>query len=462
MKLACLMLAGALIAPAQVKLPNYTRRVLPSGAVVRLLSKSDVPMITLQAIFRGGSESDPAEMAGLASVTAGMLRRGTLNRTADEFSDQLDSIGASFATGVDEQATYVVTEFLSKDTGRALELFADVILHPTFPEKEAAKVLSQRIDAVKSAKDSPRRVLSRYFRSFFFPNGHPYARQIGGDELTLSRIRRADMLRYHKRIYTGKNLILVAAGDLDPAEFTARLSRAFGPLKAGSRYKWVQDVPELKRPRARLLLVDKPGATQTYFRIGQPGICRTDPDRVPVMLVNTLFGGRFTSMLNEELRVNAGLTYGAYSIVDRNRLPGALSISSFTATETTAQAIDLALKVLERFHEHGVTSEQLASVKTYVKGSYPTRHLETAGQLADLLGDLELYGLGRDEVDDLFPRIDAITPEQAAAAIQKHYGVDNLQFVLVGDATKIKKAVSKYASEVVVVPITKPGFGDAE
>jgi zinc protease len=455
-KLVCCLLAAVLTASAQVKLPAYTRRVLPNGVVLDLLPKKDVPMSTLRAVIKGGGESEPLELAGLASVTAELLRRGTTTRTADEFSDELDSIGASFSAYSDQQSTIVSSQFLSKDTDRALDLFADAILHPIFPQAEVTKAVAQRIDHVKSLKDSPAASVSLYFRSFFYPSRHPYAHP--PDELSLAHIQRRHIVSYHKQFYAGKNLVIIAAGDIDPDSMEEKLAGKFGSLAAGNAYAWRRNVPPLAHAGPRLLLVDKPDATQTHFLIAQPGISRTHPERITLWLVNTLFGGRFTSMLNQALRVNSGLTYGAYSRLDQNRLRGAIAISTFTGTETTGKAIDLALEVLKHLRERGLTADQLASAKTYIKGTYPSERLETADQLAAVLGEIELYDLDRSEVDDLFARIDAVTLEQVNAAARRFYRPENLQFVLLGNAAKIREAVSKYAPKVVTLSITKPGF----
>jgi predicted Zn-dependent peptidase len=157
--------------------------------------------------------------------------------------------------------------------------------------------------------------------------------------------------------------------------------------------------------------------------------------------------------------VNSGLTYGANCQVQEPRLEGGIVITTFTKTETTAKAIDMALDVLKRLGEKGITAEQLASVKAYVKGPYPPARPQTADQVAAILGDLELYGLGRDEVDDFFARIDAVTLEQANAAARRYYKPDNLTFVLLGNAAKIRKAAGKYAPKVAEVAVSKPGFG---
>jgi predicted Zn-dependent peptidase len=267
---------------------------------------------------------------------------------------------------------------------------------------------------------------------------------------------RAAIVEYAHRMFVGRNLIVIVSGDFDPAMAAGLVKSTFEPVPAGAAYEWAKAA--LPLPGGRLLLVDKSDATQTYFRIAQPGISRTDPDRTALQLVNTLFGGRFTSMLNDALRVNSGLTYGASSIVDLHREPGALTISTYTRTETTEKAIDMALDVLKRLNTNGITAEQLASVKAYTKGLYPTSQLETADQVANLLGDIELFGLNRGEVDDLFSRIDAVTVERANAVAKKWYGQDKLTFVVLGNASKIRDTVKKYAPSVKEVSVKDPGF----
>jgi predicted Zn-dependent peptidase len=238
-----------------------------------------------------------------------------------------------------------------------------------------------------------------------------------------------------------------------------KLEKLLGALTAGEGYRPMAD-PGVTRPASpRLLLVDKPDATQTYFYISQPGIRRGHPDDTALRLVNTLFGGRFTSMLNDELRVNSGLTYGAGSSVELNRMTGAITISTFTKTESTEQAIDLALATLKRLHEKGITADQLKSAKAYVKGTLPLEQLETTDQVAGVLGSIELFGLNRGEIDDLFSRIDAVTVERANQVIRQYYRPENLVFTLLGNASKIRSAAKKYSASVTEVPVTKPGYG---
>jgi predicted Zn-dependent peptidase len=249
------------------------------------------------------------------------------------------------------------------------------------------------------------------------------------------------------------------AGDFDAGPAKTKVAATFGGLPPGTPYTWAADQPPARNNSPKLLLIDKPDATQTYFMIGQPGVKRASPDRVTLMLVNTLFGGRFTSLLNEELRTDTGLTYGANSRVEMTRLTGGIYISTYTKTETTEKAIDLALDILKRVHDKGITADQLTSAKTYVKGTFPAQQFQTADQIATVLGEMELYGLGKDEVDQFFARVDAVTLEQANDVIKRYYRTDNLTFVLLGNAAKIRDVAKKYSPKVDERRATQPGWG---
>lgn len=454
-----ILAASSLAAPlaAQARLPQYSKQTLPNGATVILLRKPDVPLVSVRAVFRGGAEAEPAGLNGISSITSELMRRGTASRSNDQISLELDSLGATLSLSSNRQLSNVATEFMARTSNEALAIFEDVLMHPTFPDAEVKKVLAQAADQVRSGKDNPGFAIGRYFNGFYYPAGHPYRTSGAADESSLAKMTRAEIEAFYKRAYVGRNLILIAAGDFDPNTLGARIAKIAAALPAGTAFVPAKVQPPAYKS-ARLLLVDKPDATQTYFRIGMPGIDRTSPDRVPLLLINTLFGGRFTSMLNDELRVNSGLTYGANCQLEQDRLTGAIVINSYTRTESTVKAIDLALDVLKRLRQQGISPELLASAKAYIKGGFPTERLETADQLADVLGELEFYGLNKGEIDDFFSRIDAVTVEQANAVARKYYSDTALQFVLIGNAGKVEPMVKKYAADLKTVSIKAPGF----
>jgi zinc protease len=443
-------------APAQsLRLPPHEKLVLKNGLTVLLLEKRGVPLISIFAIVKTGAAADPSGEEGLASVTAALLRKGTKNRTAQQFSADLDYIGGSFSADAGADFTAISAEFLTKDLARGLELFSDAVLHPTFPQSETDKILAQSLDGVKAAKDEPNSVLGLYYAGYLY-GAHSYGRPSDGDEVSLKRIQRDAIAKFYEANYAPGDTVLGVAGEFDAAEMRKKLEETLGAWPARS-------VPNMAIPAAtpakgkRLLLIDKPDATQTYFAIGNIGVAANDPDRVAIRVVNTVFGGRFTSELNEALRVESGYTYGASSFFDSRKAPGPFGIFSFTKNETTTPAIDLALQVLEKLHKNGVTEEQLKSAKSYIKGQFPPT-IETSGQLARRIVVNEFYGLNDDEVNRLEARLDAVTPAIAKQVIEKHFPLDNLVFVLIGKASAVGPAVKKYADKMDGRSITEPGF----
>jgi zinc protease len=447
------------VAGAQtLHLPAHEKIILKNGLTVLLLEKHGVPLVNIAAIVKAGAASDPAGQEGLATTTAGLLRKGTTKRSAQQFAADLDFIGGEFEAEAGPDFTTIQAEFLTKDLARGLELFADALLHPTFPQDETEKFLSQSLDAVKAAKDDPQSVMLPYFCGYLY-GAHPYGRPQGGDEISLKQIQRDAIVKFYGTNYEPGNMILGIAGEFNAAEMKSRLEEVLGswaahPVKAVA----IAGVSPMKGKR--LLLVDKPDASQTYFAIGNTGVAATDPDRVTLRVVNTIFGGRFTSELNEALRVESGYTYGAQSFFDQRKLPGPFVIFSFTKNETTTPAIDLTLQVLAKLHKDGVTAEQLKSTKSYIKGQFPP-NIETSKQLARIIVSHEFYGLGDDEVNQFEARLDEVTPESARQVIQKHFPSENLVFLLIGKASAIGPAVQKYATKQDTRLISDPGFWPA-
>lgn len=276
---------------------------------------------------------------------------------------------------------------------------------------------------------------------------------------SLAAITRDDVVKFYQSHYTPANTILAVVGDFSTAEMEKLLADKFGgwSAPAGRATAPVKLAAPAPVKGKRLLLVDKPDSTQTYFNIGNVGISSSDPDRVPIRVVNTLFGGRFTSMLNSALRIESGLTYGARSSFSQRDVPGPFAISTYTRNETTEKAMDMALDILKRLHAEGINEEQLTSAKNYLKGQFPP-NIETSDQLADLLVDLELRGLDQREVNEFYARVDAITLADARRVIQKHFPLDNLVFVLIGKATEIEPLAKKYAAKIDKKSISDPGF----
>lgn len=437
-------------------LPPYTTHKLENGATLLLMERHQLPLVSFVWIMKsGGGICDPDGHEGLASLTAQLLRKGTKTRSAQQISEELDFVGASFDGGAARDYASGSAEFVSKDLELAVALLADLLINPVFPADEVAKLVQQEVDGIAEAKEVPNQVLGHYFQGLLFGT-HAYARPVGGTETTLPQITREQIITFHQEHYVPGQLILAVAGDFNAADLQRRLATALGAWQPR-----LARVPALTNhetpPGRRVLLVEKPDATQTFFRVGSLGPARTSPDWIPLQVINTLFGGRFTSMINTALRIESGLTYGARSSFAAHPVPGEFFIGSFTKNETTGQALQLTLEVLQRLREKGVTSAQLESAKSYIKGQFgPT--METNDQLAGAIAQLEFYDLGPAYYNSYFERVDGVTSEDAQRLIRQYYPLENLSMVLIGQGPVIQPVAAKLTTEIRKKSITDPGY----
>lgn len=440
-----------------VTIPAYSRTVLDNGVTLVIMPRSEVPLIAFTALVRGGALADADGKAGVASLTAGLLEKGAGARDAYQFADAVEGAGGSLSAAAGTEAITVGGQFLAQDRDLMVELLADALLRPRFETDEFDSLRNRRIEELKAAKDAdPSGLIRIYGRALLFGD-HPYGRPAGGSERTLAAIAREDVLAYYRANFGADRLTLIFAGDVDPAALTALVRRAFGSWGRASA-----PLPALATPARisgrRVLLVDQPGAAQTYFWLANTGVARRYADRAALDVVNTLYGGRFTSILNTELRIKSGLSYGAASGFTRGSVPGEFAIRSFTQTDTTGKAIDLALDTLTRLHHgEGLSPEMLDSARSYVLGQFPLQ-LETASHWVAALAELELYGLDRAYIDGYGAAVGAVDAAAAQRVIADAFpSADDLAIVLIGDAAKIRETAAKYG-QLTEMPLAAPDF----
>ena len=460
---ACLVMltlpAAASAAAPGVKVPAHQRFVLPNGLVVILVPQREVPLIAFSGFVRGGALADPAGKPGVASLVAGLLDRGAGKRGAYEFADAVEGVGGSFNAAAGAEAINVSGQFLARDRALLIELLADALIRPHLEAQEFANFRDREIEFIKSAKDSdPSQLVGVYGRAALFAS-HPYGRPQGGSERSLGAITHGDVVTYHAVSFGADRATLVFAGDLDPNWMKTAITQAFGGWKKASA-----PLPKLEpAPRLsgrRVVLVDSPGAVQTYFWLGNVGVDRRYSGRPALDLVNTLYGGRFTSILNTELRIKSGLSYGASSRFTRGSVPGEFMISSFTQVDNTAKALDLTLETLERLKHGSLEPQMLESARAYVLGQYPLQ-LETAAHWAGTLSDLEFYGLPKDYIEGYGPALEKVDlAETAAVTADAFPRPTDLVMVLIGDAAKIRDAAQKYGP-VTELSLADPDFAPA-
>ncbi|MEO8217931.1 MAG: pitrilysin family protein, partial [Acidobacteriota bacterium] len=439
-----------------VTLPAYQTIKLPNGATILLAEKHDVPLIAFTAILRGGALADPAGKEGTASLTADLLEKGAGKQNAAQFAEAVDSVGGVLGESARAEWISIRGEFLTRDTDLMLGLLSDMLRRPAFATEEFTKLRDRDIDSLKAAKDSDLRSLIGTYANAFLFGSNLYGRPTDGSEASLAGIERQDVLNYYKNNFGADRLVLAVVGDFKAKEIESKLRAALGDWN-----KAAAAAPKAKAMAAvegrRVLLVDKPDATQTYFWIGNVGVRRNDPQTPAIDLANTVFGGRFTSLINSALRIESGLTYGAFSRNVTATEPGSIGIASYTKTDSTGKAVDMALDVLTKYEKEGITADALKSSQAYILGQYPP-DLETGSQLAARLAEIEFYGLGRNDVDAYGPAISAASQQDVNNVIKRLYAdPKNLTFVFIGKAEAIRDVVKKYGP-VTEMKITDPTF----
>jgi zinc protease len=417
-----------------VRISPHERHTLENGVRLILLPRHDVPLISFEALVRGRARLDPEARAGLASVTAELLTRGAGEHSAYAFADAVEGAGGSLDAGAHSEALVLHGQFLSHDRELMLELLADALQRARFEPGELERVRTRRIEFIKAAKDSePQSLIDSYGRALLF-GAHPYGHPIGGSEHSLAGIERADVLKYYDAEIGADRLMLVFAGDFVPATLRREVAQALSGWRTAGA-----PLPTPQRTRGRqVLLIDAPGSAQTYFWLANVGVARQFPQRAALEITNTAFGGSFGSMLMQALRVRNGLTYAAGSSFRRGGVPGEFTISSFTQTQSTGQALEVALETLDTLKHEGAQAPALDSARSYILGQYPL-NLETSADWAGALAVLDLFGLPGSYIEDFPDALRAVDEAASRQVIDCAFPhSEDLDIVLIGDAARIR------------------------
>ena len=429
----------------QFKLPKYEVVKLDNGLTVYLMEKKDVPIISFSAVFDAGAVKDGGAY-GLSSFTAEALKFGTKNYNKDQIDSIFNFYGSSLNTYTRLDYSGLYSEFMKDDLDKLLPVIKDVITNPIFPEDEIVKRKQRWIAELDQAKESPRQVIGSYYNKFLFGDSQ-YGNSVDGTKNIVEKFNKKHIVDFHKGGYRPENSVVAIVGDFNLVELKYTLTKLFSDWMP-DQIMVVKDVRLGKKNfdqlnESRVYLINKDNATETTFMIGGFGVPMSNPDQIQIDVINTILGGRFTSWLNDELRVNAGYTYGVRSRFPSYKTAGTFYISTFTATKNTEPAIDLALKTYNRLFEKGIDEATLKSAKNYVKGQFPPDY-ETAGSLAGFLTQKYIYGLDDSYINDFEKVVDGLTVEKANEIIKKYFPKDNLQFVLIGKADDIREIAKKY------------------
>jgi zinc protease len=423
---ALLLLLAA--APAGAAGPLAQREVLPGGAVLVVAERPAIPIVVVRIAVPAGAVRDPADALGLANLTAELLTRGTARRPGPQLDRAIEFVGGSLEADAGRDGASVTLSVLKKDLALGLDLLAEVLLQPTFPEDELARKVADIQAALRRSEQNPEAVAGRALGPLVFP-GHPYGRPAAGTIESVGKLTRDQVVGFYREHYRPDGAYIIAVGDVTVAEIRQALMQRLARWTAPKT-----PLPAIPKPVATVPVETRKitrDLSQTTVLLGRPSIRQDDPDYFPLAVATYVLGGGPTSRLYTRVREEKGLAYSVYSTVHPGRYGASYLVSLQTRTDGVAEAMRLVREEMARMGREPVTAAELDLTKSYLIGSFPLR-LDTSGKLAGFLTAVEQNALGLDYPDRYKARISRVTAADVQRVAAKYLDPGTFCSVMVG------------------------------
>jgi zinc protease len=425
--------------PRPFHFPNAETRTLLNGLRVFVVTDHRLPAVAVRLVLMSaGSIRDPQNMPGVASMTADMLTQGTQTRSAQQFAQAIDFLGGHIDASASDDDTDASLTVVSRDLDTGMNLLSDAVLHPAFSPDELARQQQQALSGLRVEYSDPSYLASAAFDRTVFGES-PYGLPSEGTPETVGKLTRDDLVKFHDSTYAPNDALLAFSGDVTPERAFALAEKYFGAWKTKT-LPAEEPVAPPQTQGLHFIVIDKPDAVQTQIRVGGLGIRRSNPDYIPLLVTNRIFGGGFNSRLNTEVRVKKGLTYGANSSFEAARFTGEFVADTFTRTEATAEATKLVIQLISQMSSGDIKPEELKFAQDYLSGVYPIQS-ETSAQVAGRILTVAEYGLAPDYNDTYQRKVLAVDDASVKEMAEKYFNAQNLDVVLVGNASDFLPAV---------------------
>jgi zinc protease len=436
--------------PVSPALPAPVEKTLANGLRVIVAKSSDLPLITADLTVKGGASSDPAGLAGVSSLTAELLTEGTKTRTATQVAAATEALGAELEAGSGWESSSLTLNVIADKAPQALAIMADVARNPTFKAEELERVKAETLDSLSVSYQRPGGVAGFTVPTVIYA-GSGYGHVANGTPGSLPKIQRDALVKTHAANWRPDNAILVLTGDLTPEQGFALAEKAFGgwtkpagpppaPVKGPTGYT------------PKNVVIDLPGTGQAAVMVAKPAILRADPRYYAGLVANGVLGGGYSSRLNQEIRIKRGLSYGANSGLSPRAAIGGFTASVQTKNESAAQVVTLIKDELTRLGAEPASAGELTARKSVLIGDYG-RDLGTSGGLADILGNLAVYGIPLNEIQNYTGKVEAVTAADVQAFSKSVLDPAQTSVIVVGDAKAMGEAVKTVLPGAVEIPI---------
>lgn len=431
--------------------PELHRATLSNGLKILFAERHAVPVVQFNLLVDAGFAADQAGVPGTAELAMGMLLEGTRKRTSLEISDEVAILGANLDCGSDLDTSYVSLNALKDKLGPSLDIFADVILNPVFPEEDFKRLQKQHVAGIQAEKAEPRSLAMRIFPGLLYGSNHAYGNPFSGsgDEAGVAGLTSADMRKFHESWFKPNNATLVVVGDTTLNEITPMLERLFKDWKTGEVPS--KNIATVKGPaKSAIYIVDRPGSIQSVICAGNIALPKSNPDEIAIELMNKILGGDFTSRINMNLREDKHWTYGAHSSLPAARGQRPFIVMAPVQGDKTKDAMmEMNNELRGILSDKPITDSEFGKVVTNqtlrLPGAWETMH-----RVSGAMSEIVRFGLPDDYFKTYPARIHALTRDALSNGAHSVVHPDNLVWVIVGDRARIE------------APLRELGFGEVK
>ncbi len=420
--------------------PSPRRHRLANGLEVVAMEKRGLPAVAFGLLLKTGAAGDPVALPGLASFTTAMLQEGTTTRSSSQIAEEFEFMGSQLASATGRERTVLNAETLSRHWPSALEIIADLVRNPTFPEEELARIRTERLTAQRRIRDDPTAMAGRVTSPLLYGRDTPFGHPLGGTEDSLQAISRDDLTGHLRQSFGPESATLVVVGDVSLEEAVKVSEERFGdwhsPAEQANAANDAQGHPDAGP--SQMYLLDKPGAAQSVIRAGFVSVARSHPDYYALVLLNQLFGGQFTARLNMNLRQDKGYSYGYRSWFEWHRQSSLMLAGGGVDTNVTREAVQETLREFNDIRNgRPVTEEEFLAAKASLLQQFPAS-FETPWQSLEQLAQLVSFDLPDDYMRDFTANIEAVSLADVRRAAEEHLLTDSLTLLVVGDREVIE------------------------
>jgi zinc protease len=441
-------------APRSVAVPKPVERTLRNGLRVIVVEHHATPLVAAQLLVRNGGEVDPANLSGLADMTAELLTKGTKTRTAPQIAQEIEALGGELSSGAGWDASRATVNVLSAKAEPAMAILADVVRNPVFQDEEIERLRQQYTDNISVGMNSPG-TLAGWVASRVVFGDSPYGHPVSGTAESIERIKRDDVAALHAKFYRPDNALLVIGGDIKAEDAFRLAEKSFGDWAnpAGGLLPTgvtsAHTTTEMVNGKPRVVVVDMPGAGQAAVLFARRGIARIDPEYFSGIVANSVLSG-YSGRLNQEIRIKRGLSYGARASLDVRRDVGPFVASAQTKNQSGAEVASLLVGELTRLSSEPVADTELTPRKAVLIGGFG-RTLETTEGIVGQIASLALYGLNLGEINNYITNVQAVTSPQIQKFAGSRLGVADSNIVIVGDAKDFIEPLRKQFPNVEII-----------